>query len=195
MDDRRYLLLDLSESRKGDSDYFQKLAVEIHNGGIEAFLNELNTLDLSGFDHRNIPKNQGASKLMDQLKTADPIASWWFDTLNSPDSTMCPDHTGFMVNEWDELINGTYQVGKNALHRRYLLYCATQKFLRPSDKAVFFRDFNQLFNHNSNCTYTDLQKRSHGERIRMIKFNSLNDCRLAFCQAFGRNEIDWDEPT
>ena len=63
--DVRYWVLDVSEHRVGDTDYFTKLIEEIENGGREAFAHRLLNMDVSGFvPLRDVPKNNAAKREM-----------------------------------------------------------------------------------------------------------------------------------
>jgi hypothetical protein len=63
--DVRYWVLDVSESKVGDADYFAALHKEIENGGREAFAHHLLNLDVTGFvPLRDVPKNNAAKREM-----------------------------------------------------------------------------------------------------------------------------------
>jgi Family of unknown function (DUF5906) len=63
--DVRYWVLDVSEHRVGDNDYFADLMHEIENGGREAFAHHLINLDVTGFvPLRDVPKNNSAKREM-----------------------------------------------------------------------------------------------------------------------------------
>jgi hypothetical protein len=63
--DVRYWVLDVSEHRVGDTDYFKDVLKEIENGGREAFAHYLLKRDVSGFvPLRDTPKNNDAKREM-----------------------------------------------------------------------------------------------------------------------------------
>jgi hypothetical protein len=63
--DVRYWVLNVSEHRVGDTDYFARLAEEIENGGREAFAHSLLERDVSRFNPlRDTPKNNDAKREM-----------------------------------------------------------------------------------------------------------------------------------
>lgn len=98
IDDRRFLILDASEERKGDFTYFSQLADHIQSGGQEAFLHYLENLSLEGFDVRAIPQLNSVTKLDHKIRTADSITKWWIDILVEG---------GFVVERQTENDNGT----------------------------------------------------------------------------------------
>ena len=63
--DARYWVLEASEHRVGDHDYFAKVLKEINNGGREAFAHLLLNRDISKFvPMRDVPKNNAAKREM-----------------------------------------------------------------------------------------------------------------------------------
>lgn len=79
-DDRRDFVLRVSDSHKGDHEYWIALKNEIKNGGVEALVRILLNKDLSTFNVRDKP-NTG--ELMRQkLKSLSPAQQWWFDCLS-----------------------------------------------------------------------------------------------------------------
>lgn len=56
MDDRRFLVLDVSETHKKDRPYFRSIDAEWKSGGREAFKHFLMNRDISNFDHRDRPE-------------------------------------------------------------------------------------------------------------------------------------------
>lgn len=78
-DDRRDLVLRLSESRKGDHEYWNALNAEIDGGGVEAMVHDLLAMDLSEFNVRDKPST---NELLEQkLQSLGPIQRWWHDFL------------------------------------------------------------------------------------------------------------------
>jgi hypothetical protein len=78
-DERRFFVLDVSGSRRGDFDYFKSLADELENGGAEAMLHELLHRDLSSFNVRDVPQTAG---LMDQkVRSLHGFDAWWCEVL------------------------------------------------------------------------------------------------------------------
>jgi hypothetical protein len=55
-DDRRWVVLDVSDARKGDYAFFRAVAEEWQSGGREALFKHLKARDLSSFEHRQRPK-------------------------------------------------------------------------------------------------------------------------------------------
>lgn len=78
-DDRRDLVLRLSESRKGDHEYWIALNAEIDGNGVECMVHDLLAMDISGFNVRAKPST---NELLEQkLQSLGPIPRWWHDCL------------------------------------------------------------------------------------------------------------------
>ena len=78
---RRWFAPNVSPIRLGDRAYFNALCRQMeHEGGLAAMLHDLLHDDLTGFDHRDIPKTEG---LNEQRKLSLPIPErWWLDVLS-----------------------------------------------------------------------------------------------------------------
>jgi len=84
--DRRYFVLDVSNSRKNDHDFFKKLIDEQNHGGSEALLQTLMDFDLSDFEVRNIPETP--ARLDQKFLSMDMIQKWWVDVLSDENFTI-----------------------------------------------------------------------------------------------------------
>lgn len=78
-DERRYLVLDVSDCRKQNHDYFAKLNAHMENGGLAALLDFLLRYDLSGFNVRNVPNT--AALVRQKVLSLPPLLSWLHERL------------------------------------------------------------------------------------------------------------------
>lgn len=79
LDARRFFVLDVRATHKGDRPYFRELWNELENDGLAAMLYDLLHEDLSGFDHRDVPDTVG---LQQQKKLSLPVElAWWEEVL------------------------------------------------------------------------------------------------------------------
>ena len=102
-------------------DYFKRLYDELDHGGVEAFLHDMLTLDLTGFDPRDIP----ATLIRAQQKTLSlkGTAAWWFDMLQVGDDPWSPlsNEMGLAYGDEPSSRGPGYpcRVSKDWLYKRY----------------------------------------------------------------------------
>jgi hypothetical protein len=81
VDERRFLVLEVADSKKQDPDYFSALAKELDGGGVAAMLYDLLQRDIRHFNHRQAPSTSG---LVDQkLLSLEPHQLWFFEKLQA----------------------------------------------------------------------------------------------------------------
>ena len=107
MDERRFFVLDVSDERKQDTDYFAMLTHQMENGGREAMLHDLLTMDLTGFHPRSAPNTEALRE--QKLHSLAPLEAWWFERL----------WNGNVLPEDDDDV-WTQEVPKEDLYRGYL---------------------------------------------------------------------------
>lgn len=78
-DERRFLVLDVSDCRKQNHDYFAKLNEHMKNGGLSALLHFLLNYDISKFNIRAVPNTTGLDR--QKLLSLPPLLSWLYDRL------------------------------------------------------------------------------------------------------------------
>ena len=78
-DDRRFLILQVSNKHKDDPKYFDPLRAELSNGGVEAFLYELLMTDISSFNVWRLPQNLEAFEI--KLRSASSTERYIYEAL------------------------------------------------------------------------------------------------------------------
>ena len=122
LDDRRFVVLEVSEARKGDHAYFEGLAEESQRGGTEALIHHLLHLDISDFNPRELPKTgPQEAKLLAKIRGLDSVGQWWFGCLESGQITTDLGYGATMVasgtEAWEE---GPITVTVDRLYRSYV---------------------------------------------------------------------------
>lgn len=125
---RRFLVLNVSNARKGDLAYFDAIQAELNAGGYEAMLHDLMAYDLSRFNVRAVPNTIG---LEEQKKLSLQIPQqWWLDVLHRGyvwKSKLGLDYFG----EWHDTES------TDLLFDSYIEYANARRDLRPMDREQF----------------------------------------------------------
>ncbi len=166
-DERRYLVVDVSERFKQDHDYFAALRAEIEGGGAGAYLAYLLSLDISDFDVRDVPQTDA---LADQKReTLDPLARWWEGEL---------DDCAWWEGEDDR---SPTTVNKASLYRSYEQYVQSLRFGgNPKPRAVFYKTLRRM------CPGVEEQRGNRSaSRSRILTIPPLDQCRRSFAHFTG----------
>lgn len=78
-DERRYCVLNVSDDRIGNSEYFNAMQRQLDNGGYEALLHDLQHRDLSQSNLRDAPRTEGLSV---QTYLSDPMFQFLVHCIN-----------------------------------------------------------------------------------------------------------------
>lgn len=106
-DERRFCVLDVAPNVAQNHDYFRAMDEQLNNGGREALLAHLLSLDISGINLRQIPMT---SALLEQkLRSLDSVDGWWLQRLMEGAPTRAHSH-------WP------VSVAKEELHDDYIAY-------------------------------------------------------------------------
>ncbi|MDP3005298.1 primase-helicase family protein [Methylotenera sp.] len=183
-DDRRDLVLRLSESRKGDHAYWQALNHEIDNGGVEAMVHDLLAMDLSDFNIRDKPNT---NELLEQkLQSLGSIQRWWFDCLyraqiDCEDVAESFEELKAEYKPWPDFIStsvatkGVYEVAGGRV------------FKKPSalDFARTFKDLCPSAIHTQRTI-------ARGSRFRGFDLPPLQQARIDF-EVYIGGKVKWPE--
>jgi hypothetical protein len=164
--DRRCFVLDVSNSRKNDHDFFKKLIDEQNHGGSEALLNALMDFDLSDFEVRNIPETP--ARLDQKFLSMDMIQKWWVEVLSDENFT----------------------IGEKILH------IEQDNRVPISDLSISFDEYakehnprHRLWSVKRFCgqfrkLVSNVEIKRVGSGPREYQFPSLNECQLFFTDKY-----------
>jgi hypothetical protein len=94
-DERRFFVLDVSDQRRQDNDYFRSIQQHMYKkGGREAFLHMLLNVDLDGFNVRKAPDTAALTEQKELSFT--PEQTWYYEALQV--GQLCPSHKSW--NDW-----------------------------------------------------------------------------------------------
>jgi len=179
-DDRRFLFLRVSDSRKGDHGYFDQVHSAIANPSlIAALVHDLLALDpyLTRF---NVRKRPVTTEHMEQkLQSLRAFDRYWFEVLNTGNlsvSTMACD-------SW----------GSGRFVASVVLKTANESFGRTNRHAEPFTERDLFAALHRLCPSAEKARRQHlGVQHRGYDLPTLDAARQAFEKAIGA-EVDWTE--
>jgi hypothetical protein len=195
MDDRRFVVLDLDESHKTDLEYFRALRKEITNGGREAFIHELLTLDLAEFDPRQRPIFEGhqATRFEAVLRGSDSVTQWWIACLSRGEiSIVVEAEFGAMKTKtrknlaegWER---GPVEIPISQVYEAYQTWCQSGR-KRVEHETILGKKIAEM------STMEKTRPRKNGERVGCYAFENLAVCRATYDQILGF-EGPWADET
>jgi hypothetical protein len=164
--DRRYFVLEVSESRRNDYDFFKKLKDEQINGGSEALLQTLMDYDLSDFEVRSIPETP--ARLDQKFLSMKVVEKWWLEILSNEDFLI-----GGKVLDFDDI----NRVANSDLLKSFNEYTREHK---PNHWNWGPRKFIPLF--KKQIPFEQPRRIASGGRE--CEFPSLNECKLYFAKKY-----------
>ena len=126
---RRFVVIDASAARMQDTAYFGEIIQQMENGGLEALMHHLQSLDLDGVNLRKIPQTDA---LADQkLRSLDSVAAWLCSCLNNGGIEQSEGVSTTYLQDWPE----TY--GTAEMYNAYIGYCKRVGQNHPVRDTVF----------------------------------------------------------
>jgi len=183
-DERRYCVVDVSDTRRGDTAYFDALWAETEGDGLAAMLHDLLAYDLSGWKVQDVPQTRGL--MAQKALTLEPHARWWMGVLGEG-----------ALPAWEcDWEASPLEIPKSMLHRRYLEAVQSDRFAgRPKTVQLLFQWLKQVHPDMKEVRArpnSEFQGRGEPKRPRVAIFPSLDVARASFAAWMG-GTIDWDE--
>ena len=174
-DERRFFVLDVAATKQQNTKYFSEIQEQLDNGGYEALLFHLKTLDVSGFQVRNVPKTVALQE--QKLMSMDSLHEWWYSKLvdgqlhEDSQPWTSPVRTSFLVEDYIE------RAKRHGVPRR-----ATEVRV-----AMFLRKIcnTELERVRKPARYVDRSGRLVETRTWHWIFPNLKICRKAWVKRFG----------
>lgn len=170
IDERRYVMLHVSDERQQDGAYFDDLLKHMESGGYEAFLHFLLNYDLDGVDLRRIPNTDLLQQM--KLERLDSLTAYWLQLLQRGYITRpSKEWPAWVSNE--ELKSSYSRVNNIEVDRSFdtSFGILMSKLLPPSAKRS--------------------KKKVAGENKNGWRLPSLELCRKNFCRIVGV-DIEWE---
>jgi hypothetical protein len=184
LDERRFFVLEVSNDRMQDHEYFKELHDEMNSGGREAMLYELLNVDLSGLNLRCVPQTTGLFE--QKLLSADSVTKFWFSRLQ----------------EGSQITGGTYwslYVETRKFYDQYVNYARNLGFSRIEDDALFSRKLRQLCFHGGQESpgirgprRIEIKTETSSGRKWCLEFPDLQQCQKRFEEA-SKCPVQWQK--
>lgn len=184
-DERRYFVLNVGEERKQDAGYFGKIHKQMENGGYEALLYYLQSLDLSDFEVRNVPQTDALQE--QKLLSMGIDEEWWFRKLQN--GRLLDQHPA-----WER------DVVCDAVTIDFTTYAEKWKFSRRGNETALGRFLARVCPHlqksQRRVTYDEADDSGRpvrkSRRAYFYDFGTLDECREAWDKLYGKTP--WPDP-
>lgn len=176
MDDRRFLVLDVSSKHKEDHKYFAALEKQMNEGGYEALLYDLQNEDLTNFDPRMMPISDAGFDM--KIKSAPTSVQYLYSALNEG----CW-HIAGSEQHWE------FEIKKPCikLYENYKDWCESQKM--PIQSIEEFGKTIKNFIPKS----LKSKLRYENSRINTYIFPSIKECRKDFQDISKQTSKIWSD--
>jgi hypothetical protein len=173
-DDRRFLVIRISEQRKEDLEYFKRISEQLNCGGYEALLHDLLHEDLTNFNPRRMPSSADSFSI--KMRSAESPHRYIYEVL-------CEG--GFSISITSQDTKPVWQdvVSKDSVYADYTLWCE-RNGEESLSKALLGRAIKQVIVTTLDArpgVDTETGKKS---RVRCYKLPSLRKAQEEFCKAF-----------
>jgi hypothetical protein len=176
VDDRRYVVLDISDCYKEDKKYFSAVNYQMESGGTAALMEYLLGLDLEGFQIRSAPYT--ASSFDIKLKSSDPIYAFLYEAL----SDQLPPDYDF---EW------VGKIPQYEFYRVYKSWCTDNKVHHPHTQRYFTVELKKILPGTLVKKATKVDP--FGNRPREYRLPSVTESRSLFQAALKSGPEIWSE--
>lgn len=172
LDARRFVVLDIGDAHMQDAPYFKAIKNQMEQGGREALVDYLMSVDISDFDHRQIPRTNALVE--NKLSSLNGFQKFWFEAMMQ----------GRILKTHD---SWTDEVLVDDLYDEVVAYEKNIGLKYRTTKIQMGQELNRL------CPDVERKRKSQGSRrIYYYRIPRLNDCREAF-ELKTRMKIEWDD--
>ncbi len=179
LDDRRFVVLDISDEHKEDKPYFSAIKQELENGGYEALMQALLAVDLSEWHPSNIPKALKQKGWELKLMSASSGIKWWHSCLDA--GVLLPN------SDQDALwpLSPDHQIPKSKLYHRYTNWCREIQERRTAAINVFSKDLKR-------CGILTVRPRFDGQQQNCYDIPDLDQARRHFSETMNLPADAWE---
>jgi hypothetical protein len=173
MEERRFFVLDISDIRQQDHNYFKPIHNQMNNGGLEALLYYLLNMDISTINLRVFEKTEAL--FQQKYLSMSSVQKFWYDRLE--EGVIVPDNPRY-PEDWPAIIYN------DDLFNAYLSSTDSRRALNAKQ---FGRSFLKLCKNSGRTRPIDGGVRRYARII-----PALEECRTEFEKLIGA-KISWEE--
>jgi hypothetical protein len=174
---RRFVVVDASSAKMQDSSYFGAIINQMNNGGAEALMHHLLSVDLESVNLRKIPQTDA---LADQkLRSLDSVATWLFGCLYNGGIEEAETSATTYLRDWPE----KYETSQ--MYNAYIGYCRRIGQNHPVKDTVFGKSIAKYL--------PSMSKRREGgnNRRHVYLLPSLDQARKDFISVTNIPNTEW----
>jgi hypothetical protein len=184
-DERRYFVLNVGEGKRQNAEFFGRLNEQMENGGYEALLYYLQSVDISNFQVRNVPQTDALQE--QKLLSMNYDEEWWFRKLQDGRLLDTDD-------EWERFTPA------DKITQDFIRYMELWRFNRRGNETALGRFLSRMCPHLQKVRRRGTveiddgygSSRKVSKRMAFYDFGTLDQCREAWEKAHGR--VEWDDP-
>ena len=183
---RRFFILDVPNSKKGQPGYFHALAAAIKGPEAPAFLHHLLGLDLTDFDHRNPPHTKALN--VQKMLSSNSFQKYWNDCLHAGVLLGVEEGDGTTIGEWPEAVI------KQDLHEAYVDHASRHGDRTPMTLEAMGKELRKVMPVDSGLqTIRPRDERLGAPGRRMYALPGLDECRRGFHEAMKvGSDLEWE---
>lgn len=173
--DRRFFVLEVSDTHKEDFPYFKAIDDELKNGGYEALLYELLNEDISDFDPRRMPHNIAAFAI--KLLSANTCERYIFEAIKAG---------SFDIGNATQTELWKLEKSKNSVFVDYQCWCSKEG-IKSLSSDLLGRAINKLI-PSINSTRPSID----GQRVQTYAFPEHTTAKKEFQKAYKADSSIWE---
>lgn len=179
-DDRRYVITDVSDARKGDWQYFKDLNEHMRDGGTAALFGYLLDRDISDWHPRQIPGHILKRGWEMKIMSAGSVVRWWLDMLQQGYLYETDAYAEDAQFVWPE------RCPWKQVEAAYLRHCNQYKVTHPEHSSIVGRMLHDW------GIRTSRPRDASGGRYLEYLIPALDEARAIFSDRFGIPETYWE---
>lgn len=188
-DDRRFLVLNVSDAQKENATYFAALDHQLQNGGHQALLYDLLQEDISDFKPAPLPRTSGSFEI--KMRSADSAHNYIYEALNDGGfyiGSQQNDDPSPTKNAVPTQYHGLWQpeIPKESVYADYVLWCRLNGH-KQCPNNQFGKTLKKLLS-----SLTEARRGADSRRIRVHVLPTLQKAREEFCIAFKETSAIWE---